>query len=109
MLVGWGIFNVGLARSRGRLRFSGALGSASQVFQGLGRTGGSSAGGAQASAIPRFVPSTPSSGAPSPRPARAAKRVDPLDRLEKLAELRDSGVLTDAEFQAQKGKILAET
>lgn len=32
---------------------------------------------------------------------------DPLDRLKKLGELRDAGVLTDSEFQAQKARILA--
>jgi Short C-terminal domain len=31
---------------------------------------------------------------------------DPLDRLEKLGQLHSSGVLTDAEFAAQKAKIL---
>jgi hypothetical protein len=31
---------------------------------------------------------------------------DPLDRLQKLADLRDRGVLSDAEFEAQKAKIL---
>ena len=33
---------------------------------------------------------------------------DPLDRLRKLDELRDQGVLTDAEFDAQKRKLLGE-
>ena len=28
------------------------------------------------------------------------------DELKKLAELRDSGILTDAEFDAQKAKLL---
>jgi Short C-terminal domain/Phospholipase_D-nuclease N-terminal len=31
----------------------------------------------------------------------------PADELSKLADLRDSGVITDAEFQAQKTKLLA--
>jgi len=31
---------------------------------------------------------------------------DKLAQLQQLGELRDAGVLTDAEFQAQKGKIL---
>ena len=31
---------------------------------------------------------------------------DPLDRLSKLADLHDRGVLTDAEFEAQKHKLL---
>jgi hypothetical protein len=38
------------------------------------------------------------------RPAGA----DPMARLERLADLHDSGALTDAEFQLQKSKILAE-
>jgi hypothetical protein len=33
---------------------------------------------------------------------------DPLDRIAKLAQLRDSGALTDEEFEAQKAKLLAE-
>jgi membrane protease subunit (stomatin/prohibitin family) len=32
---------------------------------------------------------------------------DPIDRLKELGELRDSGVLTEEEFQAQKAKVLA--
>jgi Short C-terminal domain len=34
---------------------------------------------------------------------------DPVERLEKLADLRDRGALTDAEFAAQKAKILGES
>ena len=33
---------------------------------------------------------------------------DPTDRLARLADLRDRGVLTDGEFEAQKARILAE-
>ena len=32
---------------------------------------------------------------------------DPLEELKKLGELKASGVLTEAEFEAQKAKILA--
>ena len=32
---------------------------------------------------------------------------DPIEQLKKLAELRSQGILTDAEFDAQKAKILA--
>jgi len=31
---------------------------------------------------------------------------DKLAQLKQLGELKDAGVLTDAEFEAQKGKIL---
>jgi hypothetical protein len=34
---------------------------------------------------------------------------DPIDRLEKLNELRKSGALTQAEFDAQKAKILGSS
>jgi hypothetical protein len=34
---------------------------------------------------------------------------DPLERLQKLADLHARGVLTDAEFAAQKAKILGES
>jgi Short C-terminal domain len=42
--------------------------------------------------------------APAPQAAPAA---DPLEQLKKLGELKTAGVLTDAEFEAQKAKILA--
>ena len=32
---------------------------------------------------------------------------DLIDQLQKLAALRDQGILTDAEFEAQKAKLLA--
>jgi putative oligomerization/nucleic acid binding protein len=39
--------------------------------------------------------------------AEAAPAADPLEQLKQLGELKASGVLTDAEFEAQKAKILA--
>jgi hypothetical protein len=44
--------------------------------------------------------------APPPAPAPAAQP-DMMEQLKQLGELRDSGVLTEAEFEAQKAKILA--
>lgn len=41
---------------------------------------------------------------PPPAPAPAA--ADPIEQLKELAQLKDQGVLTDAEFQAQKAKLL---
>jgi hypothetical protein len=43
------------------------------------------------------------------RQAGVASGPDVADELSKLADLRDRGVLTDAEFQAQKAKILGVT
>jgi putative oligomerization/nucleic acid binding protein len=42
-----------------------------------------------------------------PAAAPAAPAADPLEELKKLGELKAAGVLTDAEFEAQKAKILA--
>lgn len=40
----------------------------------------------------------------APAPAEG----DPIDRIKKLDQLRDQGLLTDAEFDAQKKKLLEE-
>jgi hypothetical protein len=45
---------------------------------------------------------------PPPPPAPAAAQPDMLEQLQKLGELRAAGVLTEAEFAAQKAKILAQ-
>jgi hypothetical protein len=45
--------------------------------------------------------------AAAPAPAEAAAP-DPMERLNKLGELRAAGVLTDAEFEAKKAEILAQ-
>ena len=39
--------------------------------------------------------------------AAAAPAADPLEQLKQLGELKTAGVLTEAEFEAQKAKILA--
>lgn len=44
---------------------------------------------------------------PAAPAAPAAPAQDPLEQLKQLGELKASGVLTDAEFEAQKAKILA--
>ena len=33
--------------------------------------------------------------------------IDPMEQLRKLGELRDAGVLTDAEFETKKAELLA--
>ena len=43
---------------------------------------------------------------PAPAPAPEAAP-DPYAQLKELGELKAQGILTDAEFQAQKAKILA--
>jgi Short C-terminal domain len=46
------------------------------------------------------------SGGFAPAPAPPSGGGDHIDELERLAKLRDSGALTDAEFEQQKAKIL---
>jgi hypothetical protein len=43
---------------------------------------------------------------PPPPPAPAAPAVDPVTQLRELASLRDDGILSDEEFEAQKRKLL---
>ena len=50
-------------------------------------------------------PPDPYGGYP-PEPAPAPPARDPIDELKQLAALREQGILTDAEFAAQKAKIL---
>jgi hypothetical protein len=47
----------------------------------------------------------PTYAAPPPPPA--APVADPIEQLQKLAALKDQGILTEEEFAAQKAKILA--
>jgi hypothetical protein len=42
----------------------------------------------------------------APAPVAAAPAEDPIELLTKLSALHDQGVLTDAEFSAQKARIL---
>jgi len=45
-------------------------------------------------------------GPQAPAPATTAAAPSYLDELEKLAELRDQGVITEEEFAAKKGQLL---
>src|SRR5262249_41640256 len=49
----------------------------------------------------------PAAAAPAAAPAAAAPAQDPVERLQKLGELRAQGVITDAEFEEQKAKLLS--
>ena len=51
------------------------------------------------------TPPPPAPAAPAPAPA-AAGEDDLIDQLERLGKLREQGILTDAEFAAQKAKLL---
>ena len=60
----------------------------------------------QAQAAQEQAQAAPPEYAPAPAPAPAAPAADPIAQLTQLAALRDSGALTEAEFEAQKAKVL---
>jgi hypothetical protein len=43
---------------------------------------------------------------PPPAPSAGGMSADAMDKLKQLAELHTQGILTDAEFEVQKQKIL---
>ena len=62
---------------------------------------------AQAYQEPQYAPQ-PQYYAPPPQPAPApAAGPDMITQLKELAQLKDQGILTEAEFEAQKAKVLA--
>jgi hypothetical protein len=48
----------------------------------------------------------PAPEAPPPPPPPAAAAPDPIAQLTQLAALKDSGALTEAEFETEKARIL---
>src|SRR4051812_11932044 len=54
-------------------------------------------------------PPPPPQYAPPPPPAPAAPAIDLVGELEKLASLKDKGILTEAEFEVQKHKLLQQS
>lgn len=52
------------------------------------------------------TPSTRPAAIPQPAATASSQQVDMLEQLERLAKLRDSGHLTEEEFQQQKTKLL---
>jgi hypothetical protein len=55
-------------------------------------------------AEPQYYEPQPSYAPPPAAPA--APPADPIEQLRELAELKNQGILTDAEFAAQKARIL---
>jgi hypothetical protein len=84
---------------RGVVRTAAVAGTATAVSNRVSRRQGARWSQQDASAEPQ-----PASAAPAP-PA-AAPAADPIQQLKDLAALKEQGVLTDAEFAAQKAKIL---
>jgi hypothetical protein len=60
----------------------------------------------QAAAQQPAYEAPPAPAAPPPPPA-SSFNADAIAQLKQLGELRDAGILTEAEFEAQKAKLLA--
>lgn len=91
------------------LRRAAVLGATAHVASKHGQAKAEAAAQEQAAAAP---PPDPAPTAPPPDPAPTAEAAsapspeDSYDALMKLKDLLDAGVLTQAEFDAQKQKIL---
>ncbi|HEV2255096.1 MAG TPA: SHOCT domain-containing protein [Streptosporangiaceae bacterium] len=57
---------------------------------------------------PAWADPAPARLGPAGMRAATADRPDPLATIARLAQLRDSGALTEDEFEIQKAKLLAE-
>ncbi|TDW77230.1 SHOCT domain-containing protein [Kribbella pratensis] len=94
---------------RGLARTAAVAGTATAVAGRVRRRQDAKFARQDAEAAPAAAPAE----APEPAPAYAAPEPPPdntadrLDQLKSLGELKQSGVLTEAEFEAQKAKILA--
>lgn len=60
-----------------------------------------------AAPAPQYASPAPDYADPAPAAPAAVSMDEKMDQLAKLGQLKDAGVLTDAEFQEQKAKILA--
>ena len=92
---------------RGMARTAVVAGTATAVSNRVSRRqAGRWAQQDQAYPEPAYAPPPQYASAAAP-PAATSDPDDMIERLQKLGELRDSGVLTDEEFAAQKARILA--
>jgi hypothetical protein len=90
-----------VARMRGEAMAAVARGNITQYVESL-----------KARAVAGQPPGTKVADASVPQaPAQVSQASKPnvVDQLSKLADLRDRGVLSQAEFEAQKAKLLAES
>jgi hypothetical protein len=92
---------------RGVARTAVIAGTATHVSNNVSRRQ-SEKWAAQEPQQPQYAEPPQQQYAPAPvAAAPAAPAVDPIEQLQKLGALKDQGILTEAEFEAQKAKILA--
>lgn len=88
---------------RGMARTAVVAGTATAVSNRVSRRQAGRWAAQEAEAAPAYQAPAPTYAEPPPQPAGD----DLLAQLEKLGELRTTGVLTEAEFQSQKARLLA--
>jgi hypothetical protein len=91
---------------RGVARTAAIAGTATAVSNRVSRRQGQRWAAQEQEQYPPQQAYAPAPVAPAPPPA-AASGTDRLEDLKQLGELKAAGVLTDAEFEAEKAKILA--
>ncbi|OJX67029.1 MAG: hypothetical protein BGO95_09845 [Micrococcales bacterium 73-13] len=89
----------------GLLRTAARAGVAAHVVGNVHRRQQQRWSAADAAAQAAAAPAAPPPVAPAPAAEPAASSM--LDQLQQLGQLRDAGVLSEAEFEAQKQRILA--
>lgn len=92
---------------RGMARTAVVAGTATAVSNRVSRRQAGRWAEQDAQAYEQQQAAAPAAPPPPTAAAPAASNPDLLGQLKQLGELRDAGVLTDAEFEAQKAKLLA--
>lgn len=92
----------------GMARTAVVAGTATAVSNRVSRRQANRWGAQEAYAEPQYQqPQYQQPPPPPPAPVAAAGGDDLISQLEKLGDLRANGVLTDAEFEQQKARLLA--
>lgn len=95
---------------RGVARTAAIAGTATAVSNGVSRRQAGRWAAQEPPAQPVAAPAPPPP-APAPQPSATAPPADGMEQklshLRDLGALREQGVLTDAEFEAQKARVLA--
>jgi len=91
----------------GMARTAVVAGTATAVSNRVSRRQANRWAGQDQSAYPPQQYAPPQYAEPQYAPPPAAPAPDPIAQLTQLAELKNQGILTEAEFAAQKAKILA--
>ena len=91
---------------RGVARTAVIAGTATAVSNNVSRRQSARWADQQAQQQPQQQPQQYYQPPPPPVPSQADDMDARIEQLEKLAQLRDQGILTDAEFQSQKQQLL---